>query len=202
MAELVVNASLREAVGKNKVNKIRNNNLVPGVIYAKDEENLKVQVDKGEFYQIFKQAGTSKIIDLNLNGERVSVLVKDYQLNHINDEFLHIDFQKVIAGEVMKVTVPVVLLGRDEIKVQPSVLIQNIEEVEVEVLPKDIPSAAEIDVTEMNIGDSFTVADLDIAKVSGIEILADKDDVVCSLQSPQEEEIDEETEETEEETQE
>ncbi|MCI5839751.1 MAG: 50S ribosomal protein L25 [Peptoniphilaceae bacterium] len=202
MAELVVNASLREAVGKNKVNKIRNNNLVPGVIYAKDEENLNVQVDKGEFYQIFKQAGTSKIIDLNLNGERVSVLVKDYQLNHINDEFLHIDFQKVIAGEVMKVTVPVVLLGRDEIKVQPSVLIQNIEEVEVEVLPKDIPSAAEIDVTEMNIGDSFTVADLDIAKVSGIEILADKDDVVCSLQSPQEEEIDEETEETEEETQE
>ena len=196
MAELVLQAEKREATGKNKVNKLRAAELIPGVIYAKDEENINVQVTTRDFEKVLRQAGTSTIITLDFGGEKKDVLIKAYQNHPFKNQFLHVDFQAINQNEAIRVQVPVVLVGRDEIRVEPSVLVQNIDVVEVECLPKYIPQTADVEVSDLQIGDVRTIADLDIAKVDEITILEEDDEVICSLQEPNEEEIPEEGEES------
>ena len=195
MAELVLQAEKREATGKNKVNKLRAAELVPGVVYAKDEENINVQVTARDFEKILRQAGTSTIITLDFGDEKKDVLIKAYQNHSFKNQFLHVDFQAINQNETIRVQVPVVLVGRDDIRVEPSVLVQNIDVVEVECLPRYIPQTADVEVSDLQIGDVRTIADLDISKVDDITILEEDDEVICSLQEPNEEEIPEEGEE-------
>lgn len=195
MAELVLQAQNREANGKNKVNKLRNEELIPGVVYGKDEENINVQFSSRDFEIILRQAGTSTIISLDIDGEKKDVLIKDFQTHSFKNQYLHVDFQAINQNETIRVTVPVVLVGRDAIRVEPSVLVQNIDEIEVECLPKYIPQTAEIEVSDLQLGENKTVADFDIAKDENITILAEEDEVVCSLQEVNEEEVSEEGEE-------
>lgn len=195
MADLKLQAHKREAVGKNKVNKLRQQAIVPGVVYAKDNKNLNVQVIAKDFESILSKAGTSTIINLEVEGENIPVLIKSYQTHPFKSQFLHVDFQKIKANEAIRVNIPVVLVGRDEIKVQPSVLIQNLDNIDVECLPKYIPQTAELNVVDMQIGDSLNVSDLDVSKNENITLLVEEDEVVCSLQEPQEEIIEEDLDE-------
>ena len=194
MADLVLNANKREATGKNKVNKIRQEELIPGVIYAKGEDNLNVQFTTREFDKILRQAGTSTIITLDIDGDKKDVLIKDYQTHPYKDQYLHVDFQAINQNETIRVNVPVILLGRDDLDIADSVLVQNMDNIDVECLPKYIPQTAEVDITDFQIGDNRIVADLDISKNENIIVLAEEDEVVCSLQEVTEEVIPEDEE--------
>ena len=194
MADLVLNANNREATGKNKVNKLRADELIPGVVYAKNEDNLNVQVTSRDFDKILRKAGTSTIITLDIDGENKDVLIKDYQTHPYKNQYLHIDFQAINQNETIRVNVPVVLLGREDLKIDQAVLVQNIDTVDVECLPKYIPQTAEVDISEFEIGDNRTIADLDIFGNENITILAEEDEVICSLQEASEEEIPEDEE--------
>lgn len=194
MADLVLNANNREVTGKNKVNKLRAEELIPGVVYAKGEDNLNVTVTSRDFDKILRQAGTSTIITLDVDGENKDVLIKDYQTHPYKNQYLHIDFQAINQNETIRVSVPVVLLGREDLKVDQAVLVQNLDTIEVECLPKYIPQTAEVDITEFEIGDNRTVADLDIFGNENITILEEEDEVICSLQEATEEEIPEDEE--------
>ena len=194
MADLVLNANKREATGKNKVNKIRQEELIPGVIYAKGEDNLNVQFTTREFDKILRQAGTSTIITLDIDGDKKDVLIKDYQTHPYKNQYLHVDFQAINQNETIRVNVPVILLGRDDVDIADSVLVQNMDNIDVECLPKYIPQTAEVDITDFQIGDNRIVADLDISKNENIIVLAEEDEVVCSLQEVTEEVIPEDEE--------
>ena len=191
MADLVLNANNREATGKNKVNKLRAEELIPGVIYAKGEENLNVQFTSRDFDKVLRQAGTSTIITLDIDGENKDVLIKDYQTHPYKNQYLHVDFQAINQNETIRVSVPVVLLGRDDLRIDDAVLVQNLDTIEVECLPKYIPQTAEVEISEMEIGDAKTVADLDIFENDNITLLEEDDEVICSLQEASEEEISE-----------
>ncbi|MDU5535270.1 MAG: 50S ribosomal protein L25 [Anaerococcus sp.] len=194
MADLVLNANNREATGKNKVNKLRAEELIPAVIYAKGEENLNVQVTSRDFDKVLRQAGTSTIITLEIDGENKDVLIKDYQTHPYKNQYLHVDFQAINQNETIRVSVPVVLLGRDNLRIDDAVLVQNLDTIEVECLPKYIPQTAEVEISEMEIGDAKTVADLDIFENDNITLLEEDDEVICSLQEASEEEISEDEE--------
>ena len=195
MAKIVLQADKREATGKNQVKKLRNNELIPGVIYAKNQENVNVQFTARDFEKVLRQAGTSTIISLDINGEGKEVLIKDFDSHPYKNQFLHVDFQAIDQNETIRVTVPVVLVNRDDMNELEGVLVQNLETVEVECLPRYIPQTADVDVKEMEIGDNMTIADLDIFANDDITILEEDDEVVCSLQEVSEEEIiDEEAE--------
>lgn len=189
MAKIVLQAEKREATGKNQVKKLRNKELIPGVIYAKNQENVNVQFTARDFEKVLRQAGTSTIITLDIEGEGKEVLIKEFASHAYKNQFLHVDFQAIDQNESIRVTVPVVLVNRDDMNEVTGVLVQNLESVEVECLPKYIPQTADVDVKEMAIGDNMTVADLDIASNENITILAEEDEVVCSLQEVSEEEI-------------
>ena len=192
MAKIVLQADNREATGKNQVKKLRNEELVPGVIYAKNQENVNVQFTARDFEKVLRQAGTSTIITLDINGENKEVLIKDFQSHPYKNQFLHVDFQAIDQNQAIRVTVPVVLVNRDDMTEVTGVLVQNLDDVEVECLPKYIPQTADVDVKDMQIGDNKTIADLDIFANDDITILGDEEEVVCSLQEVSEEEIDDE----------
>ena len=197
MSSYKISVKNREDIGKNRVNKLRANSTIPAVIYKKGEETKSLQVDERDFRLTFREAGTTSVIDLDLDGTNHSVIVKDVQMHPVRNEVLHIDFQELNMDEKIKVLIPVILHGRDDIQLQPSVLSQLVNEVEVECLPGDIPNTADVEVSHMDFTTVITVKDLDIANNEAIEILMDEETVICTLSEPQEIE-EEELEEDEE----
>ncbi|NLY86755.1 MAG: 50S ribosomal protein L25 [Tissierellia bacterium] len=199
MSALKLQIERRAEVGKNTAKEVRKENKIPAVIYGKGEENIHVKVDLSEFLKVNRAAGTSAVLDLDLEGETIPVIIKEVQRHPLKDQILHVDFQKLNMHEKVRLTVPIVLLNRDSIKLQPSVLVQLLDQIEIECLPAHIPGAAQVDVQDMDFTTPITVGDLDIASNENITILRDLDDIVCTLtqpSAPAEEEA-EEGEETE-----
>lgn len=190
--QLVVEPRL--STGSGSARKIRAEKKVPGVIYQRGEDNVNVTLIEKDFDKVLASAGTSALIDLVMDGDTKTVLIKDVQKHPWKNQYLHVDFLGVRMDETVKVNVPIVLLGRDDIHVQPSVLTQNMDEVEVECLPAYIPQTAEVSVEDMDYDDVKYVKDLDIFGDENITILLDEDEVICSLSEPREEEIPEDEE--------
>lgn len=189
--------SLRNEIGSNEIKQLRLDNYIPGVIYGRGRETKHVMVDNAEFAKTFKVAGTTSIIDLEVEGDTVPVIIKEIQKHPIKDKILHVDFQELRMDEKIKMSIPIILLNRDSIRLQPSILMQLLDQVEIECLPMDIPQAAEIDVENMEFNAPRYVKDLDIASNENITILNDLEMVVCSLSAPSLQEEEEETEEAE-----
>ena len=185
----------RDKVGSNAVRKLRVKELIPGVIYGKDFEPINVTVDEKELRKVHLMAGTSSLIDVKVDGEEHTVIIKDVQTHPFKNHYVHVDFKEIKMGEVANFTIPVVLEGRDEIRLQPSVLMQLLDEIEIECLPKNLPNEAAVSVIDMQYGDSFEVKDLDVFKNPDIKVLNDETEAVCSLSEPKEEVIEEDVEE-------
>lgn len=184
MATINMQINKRDIIGSNKVNKMRANDMIPGVLYSVGEETQEISVDKPEFLKVYRRAGTTSLLTLNLDGEEIPAIIKEVQKHPVKNEILHLDLQKLDMTQKIKITIPVVLLNRDSIHVQPSVLVQQLDEIEVECLPSYIPSTAEVDVEFMDFDTTFYISDLDVASIEEVTILNDLDEVVCSLTEP------------------
>lgn len=189
MNTIKLNLVKREDLGTSGAKKTRAEGLVPGIFYAKDSEPVAVAAKANELQKVVDEAGTSALVDITINGEDHKILFKEIQEHPFKNQLLHFDAYGVNLKEKIKLSIPVVLEGRDDIRVQPSVLLQLLEEVEVECLPTNLPSEGLVNVADMQIGDTLTVADLDVASIDDIEVLTDLEEAVCSLQEPREEEI-------------
>ncbi|CAC9931191.1 ribosomal protein L25, Ctc-form [Aedoeadaptatus nemausensis] len=197
MKTIHLNVQKREEIGTSGAKKLRAQGLVPGVFYAQDEEPVAVVAKANELQKVVDQAGTSALVDMELDGKTTKILFKEIQEHPFKNQLVHFDAYGVNLKEKIKLFIPVVLENRDDIHVQPSVLLHLLEEVEVECLPTSLPSEAVVDVQNMEIGDTVTVADLDVSSIEGIEVLTDAEEAVAALQEPREEVIEEEDDEAE-----
>lgn len=174
----------RDNIGSNKVNKLRANSTLPGVIYKRASEAIVVQISEKEFTRAYKLAGSTNVIYLELNGEVHPVIIKDIQRHPVKNQILHVDFQELNMDEKIKMFIPINLINRDAIKLQPSILAQMLDQVEIECLPNNIPNSANIDVADMTFTDSVYVKDLDVAQNGDVTVLTDLDTLVCTLSEP------------------
>ena len=188
--KLVLNK--RDAKGKNKVDKLRANGEIPGVLYSKGNEARMVSGLEKDPLKAYSEEGYSNIFEIELDGETVSVLFKEVQMHHIKNAMVHFDLYEIDMNTEITVEVPVILEGRDEVRVQPSSLIQVLNEITVTCLPKYLPSEAVVNVVEMQIGEAKTIADLDIYGDENIKIDLEADETVATLVEPTEEEEPEE----------
>lgn len=185
MANISLAAKARESVGKNKVDKLRAAGEIPAVVYRKGQDTENITVNAHALERILENEGTTSLVDLVFeDGSRRTVLIQDVQKHSYRNVILHVDFHAVRMDEKIRVTVPVVLHNRDSIILQPSVLNQMLDDVEIECLPGDIPAAAEINVEDMQYGDVFYVKDLDVAKDEKLTLHTDLEEPVCSLSEP------------------
>jgi large subunit ribosomal protein L25 len=193
MPAIKMQMTKRTETGKNLVKKIREKNIIPAVIYSRGGETISVSVSSAEFQKVYREAGASSLLELDVAGEAMPAIIKDIQRHPVKGEILHVDFQKLNMDEKVKMSVPVILVNRDNIRLQPSILMQLLDQIEIECLPTNIPNGAEVNVENMDFTTPILVKDLDIANIEGITILRDLEDVVCTLSQPSvsEEETDE-----------
>lgn len=176
--------------GKNRElnNSVDKNNQVIGVIYGGDiEKNILVILDYNEFNKIFAEAGTSQIISLNIEGEEYDVLVKEFQLDPVNDRFVHIDFYAITKGQEVEVSIPFEFIGESPAVKLGNVLNKVHTDIKVTCLPKDIPAYIEIDLSVLETTqDSIRLEDIKLG--DGVKFISENmSDVVVSVSVPVEE---------------
>jgi large subunit ribosomal protein L25 len=138
---------------------LRAQGLMPAVVYNK-EINIPISVDRKAFDRVFREQGTASLIQLEIAGESHDVLVKGVQMDKRRREPLHADFFAVSANQPVQVHVPLEFVGTAAgVKAGGLMDVQR-REIYISVLPRFIPSGLEVDVSELEIGNSLHVSDI------------------------------------------
>ncbi|MFP4198458.1 MAG: 50S ribosomal protein L25/general stress protein Ctc [Halanaerobium sp.] len=193
-----IEAELRTETGKGVARKIRRNGLIPGVVYGRGNEPRSIKVDPLDIEKLLQ---SNAIFDLTFVGEdgegdEAVVIIKDYQKDVIKQNLLHVDFQFISMDEKITVSVPMHLEGEAAGVRDGGVLQQLLREIEIDALPAEIPEEITIDISELEVGESLSVADLELPE--GIDLVTDSDEVIVTVVTPTElieEEVEEEEEE-------
>jgi large subunit ribosomal protein L25 len=188
MAQTELNVTLREGLGKGGARSLRRQGLIPAVVYGKGMEPCPLSVaPKALEAAIGSEAGWNTLITLKGEGvfDGKVVILKDLQVDPIRGEALHADFQTIELGKKVHVMVPVHPQGKSEGEKQGGNLELIRHEVEVICLPSVIPSAIDIDVSGLRIGDVVHVADLVLPE--GVELPHEVNFTVLTIKGRKEE---------------
>jgi large subunit ribosomal protein L25 len=160
---LKIEAESRETFGKNVARRLRHAGRIPGVVYGDQGPALPVAVDPKEVLRILhSDAGQNAIFNLEIKGKAPArVMLRDWQLDPIKGNLLHVDMVRIGRDHKLRVRVPIHVTGEAKgVKIQGGIFEFLLREVEVECLPDDIPDSVTVDVTELMIGRNLRVADL------------------------------------------
>ena len=184
MAMVSFNATAREKGGKGAARQLRARGQVPAVIYGHGREPMSLSLNARDLDKLLGHIqAESTVIEVTVEGHTAKTLIREIQRHPIKRQILHVDFQALVAGEKVVVSIPIVLTGTAEgVKLEGGVLEQPLRELEIEVDPSNIPDHVELDVTNMMIGDSLHVSDLKVPE--GVEIQDDPETSVAVLAAP------------------
>jgi len=199
LEQIELNATVRKTTGNSPARELRRGGQIPAVLYGPQTEPILLSVNIKELEQIFKRGNIGSII-LNLviqNGQKITkpAMIKELQSHPVSGNFIHIDFYEIDMQRKINVMIPVVTKGRSK-GVESGGMLQIVRrEIEVLCMPGDIPSAFEIDITDLDIGDSVHIEE--IALGDNVELLNDVNFTVVTILSPkmEEEAVEEEEEE-------
>mgnify|MGYP003393824127 CR=1 FL=1 len=181
-----IKAEKREISGK-KVKNLRNEGKIPAIIYGAGESGLMLQISERDFEKVFKQAGESTLVEVEIGNEKRNVLIHDVSLDPIKDRPMHVDFLQVRMDKLIKATVELLFDGESPAVKLGGILVKVLREIEVEALPKDLPHQIKVDISKLvNLGDKLTIADLKLP--SGVKIHADMEEVLILVEAPRSEE--------------
>lgn len=187
-------AKKRDLQGSSNSRRLRRTGSIPGVIYGEGKEATAIQLDTHAFEQLLHHHTSENVIlEIAVEGEGdVSVLVKDVQHHPVTSELIHVDLLKVDANRPIHVEIALELVG-DSVGVKLGGSMEHVmHTIMVECLPGDLVEAFEIDVTNLKIGDSLHVADLNLG--AKFKLLADEDAIVAVVAEPRVEAEEEEAE--------
>jgi len=184
MAIVSFNATARDQAGKGAARTLRSKGLIPAVIYGHGREPQSLSLNARDLDKLLGHIqAESTVIEVSVGGTTSKTLIREIQRHPIKRQILHVDFQALVAGEKVTVSIPIVLEGIPEgVRLGGGVLDQTLRELEIEVDPSSIPDHIEFDVTNMVIGDSVHVSDLKMPE--GVEVLDDPETSVAVLAAP------------------
>jgi large subunit ribosomal protein L25 len=189
MPDIVVSAKNRQETGKNTNRRLRVQGLIPGVLYGSSKKPVPVSVSPKEIGTILRsKTGENTLFDLDLDGSRRKVILKEFQVEPIKGALLHADFYEVALDKALQVNVHVELVGTPVgVKVQGGIVDWVTRELEVECLPADIPEKISVDISGLEIGKHVRVAD--VAVPDKVKILTEGDVVIAHVVAPRAEEV-------------
>lgn len=182
--KIELNAQKREVLGR-KVKALRRSGFVPAVLYGKGQESVPLQVPVKDFEKTFKIAGESTLVYLNVgDGKGIPTIIHDVTRDPLRDTFVHADFHKVSLTEKIKANVPVVFAGEaPAVKDLKGIFVRNVNELEVEAFPQDLPHEITIDISKLAaFGDQIQVKDVDLG--DKIKIVAEPEEIIATVQEP------------------
>lgn len=169
--------------------KIRQEGNIPAVVYGNKLESTSVYINGADFLRTMREVGRNGVFPLNLNGKQVNVILTDYQSDPIKREIVHADLLAVDMSKEIQADVRITLIGEAEGVKDGGVMQQSLHEVTVTATPSNIPQAIEVDVTQLQVGETITVGD--ITSEQGYTINTEAEQTIVSILPPKvEEEID------------
>ena len=180
--DITVKAKQREGRGKNDARRTRRAGLVPVVVYGGGFETVAAAAPLKDLAAILRsEAGRNTIFTLDVEGVRADeVMFSDRQIDPVRGRLIHADFQRLVKGQKIEVTVPLHLIGEPVgVREEQGVLEQIVREIEIRCDPRDIPDAIDVDVSNLSVHDVLHVSDIPIDE--RIEILDPPDDVIATV---------------------
>jgi large subunit ribosomal protein L25 len=178
----------RSEVGKTASRRLRATGKIPGVVYGRGEEAVAVAVDEQLFSKALPEANWfSSVIRLRIEGAQTddpepTVMIREVQRDLVRRRLLSVDFLRISLQEAVRAQIPLVTVGESPGVKQGGILEHITHEVTVECLPTDMPDHLELDISEVEIGDSLRVRDL--AAPPGVTLAGQPDDVLVVVAPP------------------
>jgi len=188
MSKLItLKADVRELIGK-KAKKLRDMDMIPAVIYGNKIAAQNLAVNYIDFKRVYAKAGESALIELEVAGKKLNVLIHDIQLAPMSGKVSHIDFFQVNMKEEVETEIPLEFVGEAAaVKALGGVLVKNLDAIAVKCLPADLPEKYEIDLSLLaTFDDVIAVKDLKIS--DKVEIMIDGETVIAMVSAPRSEE--------------
>ncbi|EYE89470.1 50S ribosomal protein L25 [Fervidicella metallireducens AeB] len=174
-----LHGNMRDCASKGNNHRLRNSGRIPAVVYGLNNPNLLVEFGELEVHDVIKKTGEHGIVELDLNGAKEKVMLKEVQRHPITKEIVHMDFQRINSSEKVHAKVPIVIKGEERISKNGAIAQIQINEVEVECTPDALPRYFTADLSKVPIGGRFTVGDLEVAEE--ISVLNDYNTIIASV---------------------
>jgi large subunit ribosomal protein L25 len=192
--KVVVKAEKREGRGKNDTRRLRAEGKIPVSVYGGGEEAVAVIAELKELAAILRtDAGVNTVFSLDIAGVGAhDVIFQDRQIDAVKGRLLHADLRRLTKGEKLEMTVPIHIVGEAPgLSEEGAVLNQPLHEIKILVDPANVPDAIEVDVSNLNAGESIQVSDIKFAR--GIEVHELPETVLASIVMVKEEELEPQT---------
>lgn len=171
--DFVLEASLRNDLGKGASRRLRREGKVPAVLYGGHLDAMSVTMDHNDlFHHLENEAFYSHILTIKVDGKEEQAVLKDLQRHPYKPIIMHVDFQRVSASEKIRMHVPLHFVGGDVapgVKVGGGIVTHNVNEVEVSCLPKDLPEFIEVDLSKVELNQSVHMSELKLP--AGVELV-------------------------------
>jgi len=174
---LVIKAEKRQGAGTRAARKLRRQGLVPAVIYGHQKEPVAIQLNYHDVALEIQHRHL--LLEVELDGEREKLLVKEVQYDHMYEKIIHVDLTRVSMDERVRVTVPVELRGSAAGTVDGGVLEQALSEVQLECPVTSIPENIRVTITGLQVGEALLAKDIELPP--GSQLLTDPATVVAAL---------------------
>jgi len=191
MNQFEMTAEPRVDQGKGASRRLRREGKVPAVLYGAGKEAVAIQLDHNSLRrQLQSEAFYSHILHLSLNGTDEQVVLKDVQRHPVRPQILHIDLLRIDENEELEMRVPVHTINEEQcigVKTKGGLINHQMNEVEVLCLPKNLPEYIEVDVAELDVGDTVHLEDLQLPEGVRSAVIAHGGDgslPVVSVQMP------------------
>ncbi len=172
-SEFVVSAEPRKDQGKGASRRLRRTGKVPAILYGAGKDPVPLTLDHNELLkQLEKEAFYSHILTIDMGGKKEQAILKDMQRHPAKPFILHMDFMRVSAGEKIRVNVPLHFRGAEMapgVKIGGGIATHAVTEVEINCLPKDLPEYIDVDLSELELGQSLHLSDIKLPK--GVELV-------------------------------
>ncbi len=179
MSDAIFNldASIRTDLGKGASRRLRREEKLPGIIYGGEEAPVSITLDHNKVKNAADfEAFYSHVLTLNVDGKATEVLVKDMQRHPYKPKIMHIDFQRVVAGQDVHTNVPLHFVNEEKSAAVKAggIAEHHVTEIEVTCLPKDLPEFIEVDMAAVEMGQTLHLSDLTLpAGVASVELAKD-----------------------------
>jgi large subunit ribosomal protein L25 len=188
VGEYSIVAEDRIGTGKGANRKLRATGRIPAIVYGRGKAARQVTLDPTPLAKMLRsaQSGINTLIDLRVGGQETVVLVREIQRDPVSGSWIHADLFEVDLQKTIEVRVPLHIVGKPMGVENGGILDHPLREVEIECLPRAIPDSVEVDVSNLDVGDSIHVRDLVLP--AGAKMLSDGDLAVASVVLPKAEE--------------
>ena len=155
-------AYTRAEIGSGASRRLRASGMAPGIFYGGNSEPLNIKLDHNAlFYALKREAFHSSILDLEIDGKNQQVLLRDFQVHAYKPVVLHVDFQRVDANQKINVKVPLHFVNEDASSAKKSGVVHHaVTELEISCLPANLPAFIEVDLGNLEIGQTIHLGDL------------------------------------------